>query len=99
MKTLMDPKDGLPDSGALDDEVMEDAAINDGESRAPEVSRDTAEMTEWDGLPGAAGRRVPDRVEGSEETDAEKLVRAGSEEAAREQRVATGVVEGDYPTE
>ena len=56
-------------------------------------------MTEWDGLPGAAGRQVPDRVEGGEETDAEKLVRAGSEEAAREQRVATGVVEGDYPTE
>ena len=99
MKTLMDSTDGLPVSGALDDEVMEDAAINGGENRAPEVSRETAEMTEWDGLPGAAGRQVPDRVEGGEETEAEKLVRAGIEEAAREQRVATGVVEGDYPTE
>jgi hypothetical protein len=99
MRTLMDSTDGLPDSGALDDEVMEDAAINGGGSRAPEVSRETAEMTEWDGLPGAAGRQVPDRVEGGEETAAEKLVRAGIEEAAREQRVATGVVEGDYPTE
>ena len=99
MKMLMDSTDGLPDSGALDDEVMEDAATNGGGNPAPEVSRETAEMTVWDESPGAGGRQVPDRVEGGEETEAEKLVRAGIEVAAREQRVATGVVEGDYPTE
>jgi hypothetical protein len=99
MKMLMDSTDGLPDSGALNDEVMEDAAINGGGNPAPEVGRETAEMTEWDGSVDAAGHQVPERPERSEETDAERLVRAGSEEAAREQRVATAVVDGDYPTE
>ena len=99
MKMLMDSTDGLPDSGALNDEVMEDAATNGGGNAAPEVSRDTAEMTVWDESVDAAGHQVPERPERSEETDAEKLVRAGSEEAAREQRVATAVGDGDYPTE
>ena len=99
MKMLMDSKDALADPGALIADVMEDAATDDGENPAPEVTRDTAGITEWDESPDAAGHQVPGRPEQSEETDAERLVRAGSEEAAREQRVATAVGDGDYPTE
>ncbi len=99
MKMLMDSTDGLPDSGALNDQVMEDAATNGGGNPVPEVSLDTAEMTVWDESVDAAGHQVPKRPAQSEETDAERLVRAGSEEAGREQREATEVGDGDYPTE
>ncbi len=99
MKMLMNSTDALGDPGALTAEVMEDAATNGGENPAPEVSRDTAEIELWDESVDAAGHQVPERPERSEETDAERLVRAGSEEAAREQRVAFTVGDGDYPTE
>lgn len=98
MPTFLNNDDSLSDPEALITEVMEDAAINDGESPAPEVSRDTAGITVWDESPNGVGHQSSKWPAESEETDAEKLVRAGSEEAAREQRAAA-VMDGDYPTD
>lgn len=99
MPTFLDNEDSLSDPEALSAEVMEEAATNDGESPAPKVSRYTAGITPWDESPQATGHQSSKWPSESEETGAESLVRAGSEEAAREQRAATEVGDGDYPTD
>ncbi len=99
MPTFLDNEDSLSDPEALSAEVMEDAATHDGENPAPEVSRYTAGITAWDEPPHVAGHQSSKWPVESEETEAEKLVRADNEEAAREQRAATEVIDGDYPTD
>ena len=95
MPTFLDNEENLPDPAALSAEVVWQAATRDGENPAPEVSLNTAGITSWDEpLPDTLSSRWPAE---SEDTDAARLVRAGSEEAAREQRAAVEVRDGDYP--
>jgi len=88
MKPIDQPQTSHPDDNDLDEEVLENAAREDGKNLAPEESSETEELTAWDETPDASGHQIPDRSEESDETIAEQLVDAGNDEADREQRKA-----------
>lgn len=55
---------------------------------APETSDKTADLVEWDEPPDARGESAPKVLPEDEVSPAESSVRAGVEEADREQRIA-----------
>lgn len=99
MPTFLDHTDSFSDPESVIPRLMERAATDDGDPPAPEVSPETAGITVWDESPNATGHQSTNWPAESEETDAERLVRSGSEEAAREQRAATDAGDGSDPTD
>lgn len=99
MPTFLDNDDSLPDPETLRAEEMEDAAAHDVENPASEVSRYAAGITERDESPHGSGHQSSKWPAEKRETEAEKLERTGGEAAAREQRAATEIGDGDYPTD
>lgn len=78
----------LFDADKLNEKVLEAAANFHGESLAPEVSPETAQITVWDETPDVAGKQVAKMPAENEENITEQLVNAGNDEAELELRLS-----------
>lgn len=81
----------LANADHLNEKVMEDAAHESKALEAPETPPGTAHITAWDETADAAGRRVTTQAAEEDETIAEQLVDAGSDEAGEEQRLSAAL--------
>lgn len=81
----------LRDELDLNDKVMEDAAADSQDMLEPETVPGNDRITAWDESADEAGHRVAAEPAEKEETIAEQLVDAGSDEAGEEQRLSAAL--------
>lgn len=81
----------LRDQVDLNDKVMEDAANDSQDLMEPETVPGNDRITAWDESADEAGHRVASEPVEKDETIAEQLVDAGSDEAGEEQRLSASL--------
>lgn len=81
----------LRDEVDLNDKVMEDAANDSQDLLEPETVPGNDSITAWDESADEAGHRVAREPAEKDETIAEQLVDAGSDEAGEEQRLSAAL--------
>jgi hypothetical protein len=80
---------GMEEERSVDPEALETASDETARTeRAPELTPETEELTEWDDPVGASGAAAPKVLVDDEAGESERLVEEGVEEAERDRRMA-----------